>query len=135
MRGTLYAFVCYKANTQMRISDVIKFIRENDIDHESWSDEELAVGINNCIHQRGFGYVLDTEGNLKGIYMGKWKDDVTFELFCLVGRGGLKDMLRQFRQRFPQCQKITGMRHVHQKGEVGKYSKELKHKEFELARM
>lgn len=116
----------------MKISDVIQFIRANDIDHENWSDEELAVGINNCIHSAGFGYVKDASGNLKGIYMGKWKDEITFEVFCIVGRGAMIELLKQFKRRFPHCKHITGMRHVHEKGKIGVYSKELRFKQFDV---
>lgn len=113
-----------------KISEVIKFIRENDIDHEGWTDNELAVGINNAIQGDGFDYVTDDFGNLRGIYMGKWIDQSTFHIFCLVGRNAMKELLKKFKTKHTHPVKFVGDRHVHERGTVGKYSKQLKYREY-----
>lgn len=98
----------------MKMKDVIKFIRENDIDHEHWSDQELAQGIINAISGEAFGYVCNDDGTIKGIYMGKWLEPfTTFQIIVIVGKGAFRDLLKLFRTRFPLCKKFTGYRHTH----------------------
>ena len=118
----------------IKLKDVVAFIRANDIDHEHWTDNELALGVNNCIQDNGFGYVTHPDGSLKGFYMGKWTDGETFEVAAIVGRGAFKELVQQFKRNFPQCSKVVGLRHVHEKGKVGKYSSNMKYKEYQLGK-
>lgn len=117
------------------VKDAIKFIRENDIDHEPWTDAQIANLILTAIQRNGFGYVLNSEGNIRGLYIGHWEDSETFNIVCLVGRGAMKDLLRQFKLQHPQIKKFTGKRHIHEQGTVGKYSKNLEFRNYEITRL
>ena len=115
----------------MKIAEIVKFIRENDIDHEKWTDSELAIGIHNAITGKAFGCVKNEDGSIRGMYLGKWVEPYTnFQVIAIIGRGAFKDLLKMFRKEFPECKKFVGYRHVHSQSN-GKYVNGLvKFKEY-----
>lgn len=114
----------------LKIDDAIKFIRGQGI--TDGTDDQLAHAIKKAINNHAFDYAVSPEGNICGLYIGKWEKPYTeFRCYLLLGKGSMLTLMKKFKARFPLLQVVRTGRHQKKQGELkAAYSDETVEKEY-----
>lgn len=84
----------------MKVSDAIDFIRKYKV-LERWTDEEIALALNDSLNRNSLVYAEDKNG-IYGLIFGKI-DPVRekIHIICAIAPGKLQLALRYFKSKFP----------------------------------
>jgi hypothetical protein len=93
------------------IKDVIDLLRMNHI-LDDWTDAQIATGTINAINTCCHTHTTDKHGNLDGVVIGRWVEP-TKHIFVIaaVGKGKLRIFFDFLRNHFPECRRISYLRH------------------------
>lgn len=83
------------------IEDTIRFLRKYRV-LDDWSDTDIWVALSEAIKQNYLLYTSKDDKVLDGVAFG-YKVKNRFHVIAMVAPGQLKEYLKYFKQKFPDC--------------------------------
>jgi hypothetical protein len=93
------------------IQDAIDFLRMHGV-LKDWDTHKIAAGMNLAINTCCWSHSVDPYGNIDGLVFGRWIEPAKhIFVIAAVGKGKLRLFFDFLRRNFPECRKISYMRH------------------------